>query len=689
MFVYVLVGGVTLTGLLILADRDVQGFWEIARPSTLLVVLGLLCIHAERVFPEGEGPFARRRFGLAFFWSGHVVLGAGLLLLLGAQVCGDWLYDPLFRHIYAANGAMQPAIVTTEIGRLTALCLVLAGVYAYFYSDLVVRRLGVYIYLAVLAVLWAEVLLLQYLVWKFAWQVPVIEVLIIVLSLTGLAANLVLNRTEARTLPLLRVSWPLGVCLSVAPVLLGVLLHFRATAGYYTLGWSYVAAMLAAALSCRTAAYLYRHSNPTLSLTYFFGTGAATLAGAAGLLIVLAGGMNWQSQAPLLMLIPLLYLLAARLYRGHTPEKPLLGVAHAATVVMLISSISAAFRGFLLIERHALNLSLATFFAEAALFYLLEALWRKHALSVYACMATACAAVWQLLKYEGVTEEYYILTFAGVGLLMLAAYRFSVLENLKLSGLAAAAFHSGNALLSLAGVAGALMVLGELAVGTAVRNVLITLLFALIAMNLLAVALVRQAAWRRWYVAASTAHAALIVLVLTVLGNLTVPQKLEIVCEAIGLLLLITGHVGWYSEREGHNDLVSVSLFFGIVLVAVPLMVAVLWCRGQEPPPFDTFHTLNELGMLAAGLALLATGFMCRIKSTTLAGVVLSVLYLVSLVLFLRWPKQLQTTAVYIMAGGGALFGIGLLLSLYRDRLLSLPERIKRREGVFRVLSWR
>jgi hypothetical protein len=34
-------------------------------------------------------------------------------------------------------------------------------------------------------------------------------------------------------------------------------------------------------------------------------------------------------------------------------------------------------------------------------------------------------------------------------------------------------------------------------------------------------------------------------------------------------------------------------------------------------------------------------------------------------------------------------FGFGLLLSVYRDRLLALPEKIKRREGVCRVLGWR
>ena len=37
----------------------------------------------------------------------------------------------------------------------------------------------------------------------------------------------------------------------------------------------------------------------------------------------------------------------------------------------------------------------------------------------------------------------------------------------------------------------------------------------------------------------------------------------------------------------------------------------------------------------------------------------------------------------------GGLFPIGLLLSVYRDRLLALPEKIERREGIFRLLNWR
>ena len=35
------------------------------------------------------------------------------------------------------------------------------------------------------------------------------------------------------------------------------------------------------------------------------------------------------------------------------------------------------------------------------------------------------------------------------------------------------------------------------------------------------------------------------------------------------------------------------------------------------------------------------------------------------------------------------LFAVGVALSVYRERLLALPERMKSREGVFQVLNWR
>src|SRR5206468_1832170 len=110
LFVPVLMGGVAMTGLLLLADLG--KFWEVAAPSTFLVALGLIGVHVERAFPPHAGPFGRRRFGRAFFASGHVLLVAGLGLLLGAQLTGAWLHDA-FARLYDRFGA-DPSPVVTE-----------------------------------------------------------------------------------------------------------------------------------------------------------------------------------------------------------------------------------------------------------------------------------------------------------------------------------------------------------------------------------------------------------------------------------------------------------------------------------------------------------------------------------------------------------------------------------------------
>jgi hypothetical protein len=65
------------------------------------------------------------------------------------------------------------------------------------------------------------------------------------------------------------------------------------------------------------------------------------------------------------------------------------------------------------------------------------------------------------------------------------------------------------------------------------------------------------------------------------------------------------------------------------------------------------------------------------------------VIYLVSLVLYINMLENVQTAAIWMAIGGGVIFGAGILLSIYRDRLLTLPEQVKRREGIFKVLGWR
>ena len=682
LFVYIFVAGVTLTGLLLLADLppSPERFWEITLPATLLVALGLLSIHIERAFPEQDGPFGRRRFGLAFFWSGHALLAAGLLLVLGAEVAGDWLYQPVFQGLYQQLNAM-PSPIVGEL-RWVALTLVVAGTYAYIYSDLVVRHVGVYLHIVAGTLMWALVLGLQLL------NIAVgLDAFIAVLAVTALVINLA-QATLFRDSRLTRAFPIFGLLLLLLAVALGLLVYFRALSldlksvwQVEPPSWTYVGAMLLTAVSCRVGAYLYQSQRPQLGAVYFFATAAATLVAATAWLAAL-GLTTWQEHAPLLMLLPIAYLVASRFYRGRPEEPALVWVSHAATVVMLASSLASALEGVALVHQQPLNLVLALFCAEAAVFYTLATVFRRQVWTIHAGTAMVCGAVWQLLTYWGVATEFYTLTFALVGLGLLVACRFAVPERSAAGPLADAAFKIADTLLSLSFVAALFLGLSRLATHQ-IQWGLVGLFALLAAVALLAVGLVREATMRRWYLVMTIGQAALAFLGVTVLSELNPWQKLEIFSVAIGLLLLVIGHVGWYREQERQSDLVSVSLFLGSLLVGVPLAVATLIDRSH-----DHLIILNELGFLAAGVLLVTTGFLFQLKSTTLVGAALTTLYFLTLLIFVPWSR-LNAVAVVIMAGGGTIFILGLLLSVYRDRLLALLERIKERQGPFRVLNWR
>ncbi len=121
------------------------------------------------------------------------------------------------------------------------------------------------------------------------------------------------------------------------------------------------------------------------------------------------------------------------------------------------------------------------------------------------------------------------------------------------------------------------------------------------------------------------------------------------------------------------------------MLTGLPLAVAVLIYRCGN----HHFSTWDEVGMLIAGLLMLGTGFTLQLRATTLTGATLLTLYLLTLPTLIRHIYDLQWAALLLAIGGGVIFSFGLVLSVYRDRLLTLPDKIKRREGVFRVLSWR
>jgi len=213
---------------------------------------------------------------------------------------------------------------------------------------------------------------------------------------------------------------------------------------------------------------------------------------------------------------------------------------------------------------------------------------------------------------------------------------------------------------------------------------LITLTIVTVA-GLAAAAMSPTKTWRRIYVAWSIALACVAFLMLNVLIDLTVWQKIEIFCVVLGAALLVGGYIGRFLEGEREeSDGVTLALLMGSVLAPAALLIATLYHRFAEGKP----SAPDELGLVLVTVVMLVTGYSWHLKAPTLLGGAALSVYLLVLVGMLAVMPNVAM-GVYLAVGGGLLFAVGIGLSVYRERLLALPEKIKTREGVFGVLNWR
>ena len=635
-FVNVTMLGVTMTGLLILADEHVQKLWEIAAPSTLLVIIGLIGIHIERAFPP-EGDFSRKSFGRAFFQSGIIALTAGLMLLFGAQLAA-WASEPA---IYFFGMREAPAIGESHSLQLLALCLVVAGAYAYMYADWAVRRSSAFLFAAAFNLIWAEVLAIKLLAIHINE-----EVAIAVLAITALGVNVLqayasrahenspAGSDETKGGSLARGGYVLGLFISTIPLVIGFELHLRATYRFvydawpFTLGVTYASVMAITAVSARAGAHIYRKQRPMLSETYFFATAAATLMFARGVL-ALCGIQSAEVVAPCLMLIPIAYLIASRINRDSTSERPLARVAQMATAFLLASVVAASIhlvpeRVYDAVRGHSTNLLLSVFFGEAAIFYVLAALFRKKDGHLYMATATACGAVWQLLNYWSLPEEYFTLVFAVAGLALIISERFLIKKEGATSPATHPAAQCGHTLLSMSFVAAILLTMSRLLVASAnIHFPLLVLLILLSGCSMIAAWLSRDPSIRSWYAVTTFTEVGLTFLVLNVLSTLRFWDKMEFFCVAVGVFFLTMGHLRWYRERANKSldDWTSMCLGMGSVFASFPCIFAVLIQRGGSSSHWTTMRLVNEVGILAMGLALVGTGTLFKLRSKlSLAG---------------------------------------------------------------------
>ena len=193
----------------------------------------------------------------------------------------------------------------------------------------------------------------------------------------------------------------------------------------YSIGGQFVVVMLVVAVANCVNAFLCRHADRKSSSAYYF-VGAASLLMAASALLHVIGVTPWLEQAPWMMLIPVAYLIASQLRRGHTEEEPLYWVAQIAVTVILLHIYGVLVQEpngvFPAIGSHSSFVS-GIVFIEAAGCYLLAGTIRRRSINVYLAAAAACAALWQFLGYFGVDEHYYTLLYATLGLICLSVSR--------------------------------------------------------------------------------------------------------------------------------------------------------------------------------------------------------------------------------------------------------------------------
>ena len=366
---------------------------------------------------------------------------------------------------------------------------------------------------------------------------------------------------------------------------------------------------------------------------------------------------------------------------------------------MLVACLKFGKQAILPLQESTDNLILGLVFAEAAVFYILAAIFRRRSANVYFATMAACGALWQFLGYYGIPAPYYTMLYAGLGVGCLGLSRLLGIERILMyqaltgaKGLATrgrglAAFQMGNAILLIASSSAILQGLNRIAAGTYERRDLWVLVATTLA-GFAAVSLSPNGLWRRLYVVLTIALAGVTFLTLNLLLHLSPWQKLEIFCVAVGVLLVGTSYVGRFREATGKaSDLVTAGLWLGGLLATVPLVIAVVYHRFIGPADLR-FSALDELALFGVTVALLVTGYSWQVKSTTFFGGASLTLYLIIIVVSLGWQQQLAA-GVYLAVGGAVLFALGIVLSMYREKLLQLPEQIAKREGVFRILNWR
>ncbi len=703
-FVYTLVGGVVLTGMLLMADQTVNQFWNLLPQVTFLVGLGWVCVFAKKFFVQTESDFSREKFGQAFYRAGVVAVVSGLSLLLASQIVGVF-YDSIFFVGY--QFVQYAPSIGQQFWAIGILIITAAGIHlGVSKGDGSKSRQDK----------------LNSLLFVAAWiAISVISLLQISVTLSTAAIGIaiaviisnVLRLFLSKTVGAQPFGDTTGLCVTSSLVLCAAALvqfcfqftPFAGEFGISAMGYVSLAQISLSALAALSCSILPRDLGKMGDVTRAM---LAMAGSATAIAAVWTGAWVFDFAQPLPLAIaglslPLVLSVVSVLLWSRKSRQPN-GVQQSLKEIASSMTIAHMFPWLVFVELSGpattanLWLHLSVLLVAAAIHYLCSFVRVDdkavrigfNRMLTYGYLTATVAIL--LIKLGMNFSLAFITAPALVGLLLMVVGRTLVAATVNdeaSSARWALVADYGRMFALFANSAAILLGLNMLFSGntTGVLAIGIVTQWTVAA---LAIALSKSEGWKNGFIAATIGLTVTLLGVVNEAIPFSLPAKVEYASVLVGILLLAIGHLSWAKEDHAANSTTTAALWFGSLLTAVPLVIA-LFCYRYLDFPGD--HGLEQYGHEIAALVslsgLMAAGIMCRIRSTTIVGGVGMMIYIASLLTMIPLPEKLQSISVVMMIGGGIFFTTAILLSVYRDRIIAIPQRLRDGEGVFQVLKWR
>ena len=689
-FVYALVGGVVLTGMLFLADQSIGRFWEWLPPAKFLLAIGWISVFAERIFPNGKSEFSRSNFGAAFFRSGMIVVGSGLALIVGGFV--SVIASAFIGQIDSFY--MLTSITTHE--KMWALGMISASAAGMFTQALMRKSQTCFAAaIGLVAVSIAITLNLLAIPMTGTLLASVIAALTIGVNVRQALTRSLNSDSDAAVNDLVPIYWSQVAVVGLL-ILAGfhIAIHFSGVSIPFLkpLSWWSVVQYLLTAAASWTVAWNTRESNPQNEFAEETAT-AFSVAGAITAMLTIWVGV-WiqsvfamQSLALIVSVVPVLVAVAALTLRKGSVSEALLGSTASTMTLAHLTLIGAS----------SLNGSLALTSAVwaivlggAALAFFLASRKSATAMNEVLSLLSSIAGITVFANHLGFNIGHCLILapmIAGTSIKVLHHFIGDHVESdgkLKQKPFAVAA----NFIISQAGIAAVLLGMSRWLSGD-ISGSLMAVMFVSLVCTVAASYLTKNQYWRSLFRTLILAIVGSSVCVFDGWLDMDGWHRGEVCSLVAGVALLVLGHLAWTREGEADADTVaSVSLITGSLLVAIPLAIGLVSYRFVDDPATH-WRLFHEVATIAGSLILLGSGMLCRIRVTTVSGAALMLTFVGSLVTLVRIPDQLQNASVAMMVGGGLFLGSAVLMSIYRDRLVALPTQMREGEGVFQVLKWR